>query len=380
VSEGLAERRPPRPQRYAAAAGHLPPRGPTPEPLLSVRDLRTWFFTDQGVARAVDGVSFDVSERETLGIVGESGCGKTVTALSLLGLLPRPPARVIEGSSIRFLGEELVGASEKRLRALRGNDISMVFQEPMSSLNPVYPVGEQITEALRLHRRLGRKAARAEAIRLLDEVGITEPGRRIDEFPHQLSGGMRQRVMIAMALSCEPKLLIADEPTTALDVTIQAQILDLLAALRESHGMAVLLITHDLGVVAEVCDRVAVMYAGQVVETGTVYEIFAEPAHPYTLGLLGSLPSVSDAVDERRGRLTSIKGTVPSPTAWPEGCRFRGRCRWAREGCEQPQELLGVGRDRIDGREGPRAAAAPPSRAARCWLAPAGLPVLETVP
>ena len=389
-----------RPQRYAAAAGHLPPRGPAPEPLLSVRDLRTWFFTDQGVAKAVDGVSFDVRERETLGIVGESGCGKTVTSLSLLGLLPRPPARIVEGSSIRFLGEELVGAAEKRLRALRGNDISMIFQEPMSSLNPVYAVGDQITEALRLHRRMGRKAARAEAIRLLDEVGIPEPERRIDDYPHQLSGGMRQRVMIAMALSCEPKLLIADEPTTALDVTIQAQILELLAALRESHGMAVLLITHDLGVVAEVCDRVVVMYAGQVVETGTVHEIFARPAHPYTRGLLGSLPSVAAAVENPGGRLVSIPGTVPSPTAWPEGCRFRARCRWAREGCERPQELLKVvGGGRARGRAGAAgatgggvgaagdaargradAAGAPPARAARCWLAPGGLPVLETVP
>jgi oligopeptide/dipeptide ABC transporter ATP-binding protein len=346
----LNDPRPPRPQRFAAAAGHLPPRAAGGEPLLSVRDLRSWFFTDQGVARAVDGVSFDVREGETLGIVGESGCGKTVTSLSILGLLPRPPARVMEGSSIRFRGEELVGAGEKRMRALRGNDISMIFQEPMSSLNPVYTIGSQITEALRLHRDLSRKAARAQAVRLLDEVGIPEPGRRIDEYPHQLSGGMRQRVMIAMALSCEPKLLIADEPTTALDVTIQAQILELLASLRESHGMAVLLITHDLGVVAEVCDRVVVMYAGQVVETGTVHEIFAEPAHPYTRALLGSLPDV-----ERPGqRLVSIPGTVPSPTDWPEGCRFRARCPSARGECERSQELV-------------RLASA--ARAARCWLA-----------
>jgi peptide/nickel transport system ATP-binding protein/oligopeptide transport system ATP-binding protein len=320
------------------------------EPLLSARDLRTWFYTDQGVAKAVDGISFEVWEGETLGIVGESGCGKTVTSLSVLGLLPQPPARVMEGSSVRFRGEELVGASERRMRSLRGNEISMIFQEPMSSLNPVYTVGDQISEALRLHRGIDRKAAAAEVVRLLAEVGISEPSRRAGEYPHQLSGGMRQRVMIAMALSCEPKLLIADEPTTALDVTIQAQILELLAALRERFGMAVLLITHDLGVVAEVCDRVVVMYAGQVVETGTVYEIFAEPAHPYTRGLLDSLPSVEDPGK----RLDSIPGTVPNPIHWPGGCRFRARCSRAMEGCEEPQELVELGEH---------------GRAARCWRA-----------
>jgi peptide/nickel transport system ATP-binding protein/oligopeptide transport system ATP-binding protein len=256
----------------------------------------------------------------------------------------------MEGSSIRFEGEELVGSGERRMRALRGNEISMIFQEPMSSLNPVYTVGDQIVEALRLHRGLDRRAAREEAVRLLAEVGISEPKRRIDEYPHQLSGGMRQRVMIAMALSCEPKLLIADEPTTALDVTIQAQILELLAALRERHGMAVLLITHDLGVVAEVCERVVVMYAGQVVETGSVFEIFKEPTHPYTRGLLDSLPSVDDPGQ----RLDSIPGTVPNPTDWPAGCRFRARCSLATEGCEEPQELVELGGS---------------GRAARCWLA-----------
>ena len=320
------------------------------EPLLSVRDLRAWFFTDQGVAKAVDGVSFEVREGETLGIVGESGCGKTVTSLALLGLLPVPPARVMDGSSVRFRGQELVGAHERSLRALRGNEISMVFQEPMSSLNPVFSVGDQIAETLRLHRGMDRRAARAEAVRLLDEVGIPEPARRVDEYPHQLSGGMRQRVMIAMAISCSPKLLIADEPTTALDVTIQAQILELLAELRRTLGMAVLLITHDLGVVAEVCDRVVVMYAGQVVETGTVEDIFVRPAHPYTRGLLGSLPSVGGA----GGRLVSIAGTVPSPLHWPEGCRFRARCGLAGEGCEAPQELVELGAH---------------GRAARCWRA-----------
>jgi peptide/nickel transport system ATP-binding protein/oligopeptide transport system ATP-binding protein len=320
-------------------------------PLLSVAGLRTWFFTDQGVAKAVDGISFDVREGETLGIVGESGCGKTVTSLSILGLLPRPPARVMDGSSVKLRGEELIGASERRMRELRGNEISMIFQEPMSSLNPVYTVGDQIVEALRLHRGLDRKAAREETVRLLGEVGISEPRRRIDEYPHQLSGGMRQRVMIAMALSCEPKLLIADEPTTALDVTIQAQILELLAELRRKHGMAVLLITHDLGVVAEVCDRVVVMYAGQVVETGSVYEIFREPAHPYTRGLLDSLPKV----DRPGQRLDSIPGTVPNPIDWPEGCRFRARCSLAGDGCEQEQALIQLG-----GAE----------RSARCWRAP----------
>jgi peptide/nickel transport system ATP-binding protein/oligopeptide transport system ATP-binding protein len=319
-------------------------------PLLSVKELRTWFFTDQGVAKAVDGISFEVREGETVGIVGESGCGKTVTSLSILGLLPQPPARIMEGSSIRLRGEELIGSGERRMRSLRGNDVAMIFQEPMSSLNPVYTVGNQISEALRLHRGMGRKEARAEVVRLLEEVGISEPDRRVDEYPHQLSGGMRQRVMIAMALSCEPQLLIADEPTTALDVTIQAQILDLLAELRAKLGMAVLLITHDLGVVAEVCDRVVVMYAGQVVESGSVYEIFDQPAHPYTRGLLASLPSV----DNPGRRLDSIPGTVPNPIDWPEGCRFRARCSLAVEGCEQPQTLVELG---------------PEGRAARCWRA-----------
>ena len=322
--------------------------------LLSVSDLRTWFFTDQGIAKAVDGVSFEVHEGETLGIVGESGCGKTVTSLSILGLLPQPPAKIMEGSSIRFRDEELVGAATRRMRALRGNEISMIFQEPMSSLNPVYSVGDQIAEVVRLHRGLDRASARAEAVRLLTEVGISEADQRVDEYPHQLSGGMRQRVMIAMALSCEPSLLIADEPTTALDVTIQAQILELLADLRGRHGMAVLLITHDLGVVAEVCDRVAVMYAGQIVETGAVDEIFAEPSHPYTRGLLDSLPSVENPGQ----RLNPIPGTVPNPTDWPEGCRFRARCSDAIHGCEQPQPLVRLGSE---------------GRSARCQRAPHGV-------
>jgi peptide/nickel transport system ATP-binding protein/oligopeptide transport system ATP-binding protein len=323
------------------------------EAVLSVRDLRAWFFTDQGIAKAVDGVSFDVRGGETLGIVGESGCGKTVTSLAILGLLPQPPARIMDGSSVLLHGEELVGASEARLRRLRGNEVSMIFQEPMSSLNPVYPVGDQIGEALRLHRGLDRRAARAASVELLDEVGIPDAARRVDEYPHQLSGGMRQRVMIAMAISCAPKLLIADEPTTALDVTIQAQILDLLAGLRRTHGMAVLLITHDLGVVAEVCDRVVVMYAGQVVETGSVEDIFSRPAHPYTRGLLDSLPSLQ-SMKARRRKLSPIPGVVPSPLHWPEGCRFRARCSLAGMGCESAQQLLAVGAN---------------GRAARCWRA-----------
>ena len=316
--------------------------------VLSVRDLRAWFFTDQGVAKAVDGVSFDVRPGETLGIVGESGCGKTVTSLAVMGLLPQPPARIVEGSSVRLAEEELVGTPESRLRQLRGNEISMVFQEPMSSLNPVYTIGDQVGETLRVHRGMDRRAARSAAVALLDEVGISDAARRVDEYPHQLSGGMRQRVMIAMAIACAPKLLIADEPTTALDVTIQAQILELLAGLRRAHGMAVLLITHDLGVVAEVCDRVAVMYAGQIVETGSVEDIFARPAHPYTRGLLASLPSI----DARGRRLAAIPGSVPSPLHWPEGCRFRERCALAGAGCERPQELAPVGGN---------------GRVARCW-------------
>jgi oligopeptide/dipeptide ABC transporter ATP-binding protein len=298
-------------------------------PLLTVTNLKTWFRTDAGEARAVDGVSFSIRQGETLGVVGESGCGKTVTALSIMGLVDEPAGRIVEGSSIRLDGQELVGASERRLRQVRGNEIAMIFQEPMTSLNPVYTVGDQIAEALREHRGLRRKEARAKGVELLREVGIPEPDRRYDEHPHLLSGGMRQRVMIAMALSCEPRLLIADEPTTALDVTIQAQILRLLAHVRERHGMAMMLVTHDLGVVAETCDRIVVMYAGQIVETGTVHEVFRDPRHPYTKGLLASLPDAT-----RRGRrLTPIPGVVPPSTDWPGGCRFHDRCPNAMERC-----------------------------------------------
>jgi oligopeptide/dipeptide ABC transporter ATP-binding protein len=300
--------------------------------LLEVMDLRTWFHGEEGVARAVDGVSFRVDQGEVVGVVGESGSGKSVTALSIMGLV-QTPGRVEEGSRVLFKGSDLLELDERAMRDVRGNDISMIFQEPMTSLNPVYPVGDQISESIRLHRGLSRGEARSRAVDLLRLVGIPVPERRVDEYPHQLSGGMRQRVMIAMALANEPDLLIADEPTTALDVTIQAQILELLLELRERMGMGVLLITHDLGVVAEVCDRVVVMYAGQVVETGPVADLFARPVHPYTQGLLAAVPRA----DQRGGRLAVIPGVVPPPTRWPGGCRFRPRCPFAWGLClEQP--------------------------------------------
>ncbi len=308
-------------------------------PLLEVTDLRTYFTTDAGVARAVDGVSLQVGPGETLGIVGESGCGKTVTALSVLGLIPLPPGEIMSGSSIRFNDEELLEVKPARLREIRGNEISMIFQEPMSSLNPVLTVGHQIEEVLRLHRGLSKREARAAGVALLAEVGIPEPDQRFGCYPHQMSGGMLQRVMIAIALSCEPRLLIADEPTTALDVTIQAQILDLLVSLQRRHGMALLLITHDLGVIAEVCDRVVVMYGGQMVEMGTTEEILTRSRHPYTQGLLASLPGMGD----RDVRLNPIPGAVPSAVDWPEGCRFRDRCSLAWEPCaESAPDLLPV--------------------------------------
>ena len=308
-------------------------------PLLEVTDLRTYFTTDAGVARAVDGVSLHVGSGETLGIVGESGCGKTVTALSVLGLIPSPPGEIVSGSSIRFNDEELLDVKPARLREIRGNEISMIFQEPMTSLNPVLTVGHQIEEVLRLHRGLSKREARAAGVALLSEVGIPDPDQRFDAYPHQMSGGMLQRVMIAIALSCEPRLLIADEPTTALDVTIQAQILDLLVSLQRKHGMALLLITHDLGVIAEVCDRVLVMYGGQIVEIGVTDEILTDPQHPYTQGLLASLPGIGD----RDVRLNPIPATVPSAVDWPKGCRFRDRCSFAWERCaESAPNLLPI--------------------------------------
>jgi peptide/nickel transport system ATP-binding protein/oligopeptide transport system ATP-binding protein len=311
-----------------------------PEPILQVENLRTYFRTENGLARAVDGVSFHVNPGETLGIVGESGSGKSVTSLSVMRLIPQPPGSIEPGSKILFRGkggvEDLATASEARMRQIRGNDIAMIFQEPMTSLNPVFTVGEQIVESLRLHQGLGKRDARDRAIEMLQLVGIPIPDQRVDEYPHQLSGGMRQRVMIAMALACDPKLLIADEPTTALDVTIQAQILELLNRLQEELGMSIILITHDLGVVAETCDRVIVMYAGQVFEEGPVRDIFADPQNPYTEGLLRSMPKLGEEVE----RLAVIPGVVPAPTNWPTGCRFAERCPYGWEKTEKEDPPL----------------------------------------
>jgi peptide/nickel transport system ATP-binding protein/oligopeptide transport system ATP-binding protein len=299
--------------------------------LLEVTDLVTQFPTRAGLVKSVDGVSFSIREGELLGLVGESGCGKSITALSIMGLIGRP-GRIVAGS-IKFKGEELTSASPDRLRQIRGNDIAMIFQDPMTSLNPVFTVGEQIAEALRLHRNLDRKQAWQGAIEAMKEVAIPSPERRVSDYPHQLSGGMRQRVMIAMALACDPELLIADEPTTALDVTIQAQILELLNELRVSRRLAILLITHDLGVVAEVADRVCVMYTGKIVEESGVDEIFADPKHPYTRGLLRSVPKLTDAGAAKAVRLQTIEGVVPSPTDLPDGCHFAPRCEFRMERC-----------------------------------------------
>ena len=301
------------------------------EQLLEVKDLQTQFPTRAGLVRSVDGVSFTIGEGELLGLVGESGCGKSITALSIMRLIGQPGS--IVGGSIKFKGEELTTATEDRMRAIRGNDIGMIFQDPMTSLNPVYTVGEQIAEALRLHRKLDRKVAWQAAIQAMDEVAIPGSERRANDYPHQLSGGMRQRVMIAMALACDPELLIADEPTTALDVTIQAQILELLDGLRRSRKLAVLLITHDLGVVAEVADRVCVMYTGKIVEESGVDVIFADPKHPYTRGLLRSVPKLTEVGVSRTERLLTIDGTVPSPTDLPRGCHFAPRCEFRMDIC-----------------------------------------------
>ena len=303
--------------------------------LLEIDGLMTWFRTDDGLVRAVDGVTYQVERGETLAVVGESGCGKSVTALSILRLVAVPPGEYA-GGAIRFEGEDLLRVSEERIREIRGNDIAMIFQEPMTSLNPVFTVGEQIVEVIQLHQKLAAGPARARAIEMLRLVGIPGPDRRIDDYAHQMSGGMRQRVMIAMALACTPKLLIADEPTTALDVTIQAQILDLLSRLQAELGMSVLLITHDLGVVAETAHRVVVMYAGKVVEQAGVEELFAGPRHPYTIGLLGALPDVEGA----GGRLTPIEGNVPDARQMPSGCRFHPRCPSALERCAREEPPL----------------------------------------
>ncbi len=303
--------------------------------LVDIRDLRTHFFTDDGVVRAVDGVSFPVYRGKTLGVVGESGCGKSVTALSLMRLVS-PPGRIVEGSLL-FEGTDLARLPEPKMRSIRGNKISMIFQEPMTSLNPVFTVGYQIREAVMLHLKLPKAEAREHTIGMLRKVRIPSPETRVDEYPHQLSGGMRQRVMIAMALACNPRLLIADEPTTALDVTIQAQILDLMRDLQSEFQMSIMLITHDLGVVAEMADQVAVMYASKVVEYAEAKELFAHPLHPYTLGLMRSRPSLQTRKTER---LNVIPGTVPNPLRFPPGCKFHPRCPLVVEKCRSVEPAL----------------------------------------
>ena len=300
--------------------------------ILQIEDLQTHFFTAIGTVRAVDGVSYELKSGETLGVVGESGCGKSVTALSILRLIANPPGRIV-GGAIRFEGRNLLELSESEMERIRGNDISMIFQEPMTSLNPLFTVGWQISEAIALHQGLSKRDAWDKAVEMLRRVQMPEAERRAHAYPHQLSGGMRQRVMIAMALSCNPKVLIADEPTTALDVTIQAQILDLMRDLQETLGTAIILITHDMGVVAENADRVVVMYAGRKVEEASAAELFDNPGHPYTKGLLGSIPHLDTAAHSRRTRLNEIKGMVPSLFNLPAGCSFAPRCSLATDEC-----------------------------------------------
>jgi oligopeptide/dipeptide ABC transporter ATP-binding protein len=303
--------------------------------ILQIEDLQTHFFTALGTVRAVDGVSYSLASGETLGVVGESGCGKSVTALSILRLVANPPGRIV-GGAIRFQGKNLLDLSEPEMEAIRGNAISMIFQEPMTSLNPLYTVGRQIAEAVALHQGLGKRDAMDKAVEMLRRVYIPEPEKRVHAYPHQMSGGMRQRVMIAMALSCNPKVLIADEPTTALDVTIQAQILDLMRELQETFGTAIVLITHDMGVVAENADRVVVMYAGRKVEEAPADVLFDQPGHPYTKGLLGSIPHLDTAArtDTQRARLNEIRGMVPSLFNLPKGCSFAPRCSFASDQCQ----------------------------------------------
>lgn len=313
------------------------------EKLLEIKDLKTYFYTEDGVVPAVDGVSFYVKAGETLGVVGESGCGKSVTATSVLRLIPNPPGKIMKGSKITFDGKDILKLTEREMRKIRGNEISMIFQEPMTSLNPVYKIGDQISEALILHQRMSKKDAREKAIDMLRLVGIPMAEKVVDEYPHSLSGGMRQRAMIAIALSCNPKLLIADEPTTALDVTVQAQILDLMNELKHKVNASIMMITHNLGVVAETCDRVIVMYAGKVVEEGDIYSIFEDPKHPYTVGLLNSIPS-----EYSKGKkLESIKGSVPNPLNMPKGCRFWPRCDKAMPICmEKEPGIIKLGEER----------------------------------
>ncbi len=316
--------------------------------LLEVRDLRTHFFTEDGVVPAVDGVDFTLKPGQTLGIVGESGCGKSITSMSIMRLIPNPPGKIV-GGEIYFDQKDLLNMTDAEMRRIRGNDISMIFQEPMTSLNPIFTIGSQIMEAIMLHQKLDKKAAREKCIEMLNLVGIPRAAEVVDDYPHQFSGGMRQRVMIAMALSCNPKLLIADEPTTALDVTIQAQILELMKELKEKLNTAIMLITHDLGVVAEMADHIIVMYAGKVVEEGTAEEIFGDPKHPYTIGLLNSKPNLN----RTSARLDVIPGSVPNPLAIPEGCAFNPRCSHVMDICrEKMPQLDSIGQ----------------GRKARCWL------------
>jgi peptide/nickel transport system ATP-binding protein len=329
------------------------PTGPDAgAPLLEIRGLRTHFFTQDGTVKAVDGVSFSVDDGQTLGVVGESGCGKSITAMSILRLISRP-GKIVEGE-ILLDGRDLTKLSEDDIREVRGNQISMIFQEPMTSLNPVYTCGDQIAETVALHLKVSRREAMKQAIEMLRLVGIPDPKRRAGEYPHQLSGGMRQRVMIAMALSTNPALLIADEPTTALDVTIQAQILELMKVMRARNQMSIMLITHDLGVIAEMADTVVVMYAGKVVENATVATIFEEPHHPYTKGLLNSIPKLGN----RKARLEVIQGTVPNPLNLPKGCLFKRRCPYAMPICDTAPPLQKIAEGHLS----------------RCWLTPEGKP------
>jgi peptide/nickel transport system ATP-binding protein len=305
------------------------------EPILKIKDLKVYFDTDDGVVKSVDGVDLQIMKGTTLGLVGESGCGKSVTCLAIPRLIPSPPGR-IAGGEIIYKGKNLLELTEKEIEGIRGNDISMIFQEPMTSLNPLFTIGDQIQEAIMLHQKKGEDEARQLTIRILDKVGIPSSEVRINEYPHQMSGGMKQRVMIAMALSCNPAVLIADEPTTALDVTIQAQILDLMQSLQDEFGMSILLVTHDLGVVANIATHVAIMYASRIVECGTVEDIFGTPRHPYTLGLFTSIP----VIGKRKENLYVIPGSVPNPLAFPQGCKFWPRCLFAQDICRADEPLL----------------------------------------